>query len=117
MSTHSYIGIENSNGTVDYVYCHFDGYLDGVGKDLVNMSREDVRTLVDAGDMRCIGEPFSDGHNRQPKSAANIDVYRAKINELHAFGYLINRRGVWKYVAATDCAFHSLKPVLKKLSK
>ena len=34
MSTRSFIGIENLDGTVTGVYCHYDGYLDGVGATL-----------------------------------------------------------------------------------
>jgi hypothetical protein len=34
MSTRSRIAIENQNGSVTSVYCHFDGYISGVGKTL-----------------------------------------------------------------------------------
>lgn len=36
MSTRSAIGKLNENGTVDGVYCHFDGYPDGVGQTLMD---------------------------------------------------------------------------------
>jgi hypothetical protein len=36
MSTRSRIAIENHHGTVTSIYCHFDGYLEGVGKKLFN---------------------------------------------------------------------------------
>jgi len=32
MATRSRIAIENQDGTVTSIYCHFDGYLSGVGK-------------------------------------------------------------------------------------
>jgi hypothetical protein len=32
MSTRSRIAIENQNGSVTSVYCHFDGYISGVEK-------------------------------------------------------------------------------------
>jgi hypothetical protein len=32
MSTRSRIAIENQNGSVTSIYCHFDGYISGVGK-------------------------------------------------------------------------------------
>jgi hypothetical protein len=32
MSTHSFIAQKNSDGTITGVYCHFDGYPDGVGR-------------------------------------------------------------------------------------
>lgn len=36
MSTRSEIARINSDGTVNAMYCHFDGYFSGVGKDLIN---------------------------------------------------------------------------------
>lgn len=35
MITRSNIFIENADGTLDGVYCHFDGYLGGVGTALL----------------------------------------------------------------------------------
>jgi len=35
MSTRSYIGTLKDGNTVEYIYCHFDGYLKGVGRTLV----------------------------------------------------------------------------------
>ena len=57
MSTRSLIGIKNDVG-ITYVYCHFDGYLDGVGKTLVeNYDTEDkVRDLLEKGDMSSLGD-------------------------------------------------------------
>lgn len=37
MSTRSEIARINSDGTVNKMYCHFDGYFSGVGKDLINL--------------------------------------------------------------------------------
>ena len=34
MSTRSSIAVQNPDGTVAAVYCHFDGYLEGVGFEL-----------------------------------------------------------------------------------
>ena len=34
MSTHSRIGVQQNDGTIISIYCHFDGYIDGVGKTL-----------------------------------------------------------------------------------
>jgi len=36
MSTRSEIAKINSDGTVNEMYCHFDGYFSGVGRDLIN---------------------------------------------------------------------------------
>jgi hypothetical protein len=57
MSTRSYIGrLNQDDGTVDYVYCHHDGYPSGVGSILVkHYSRpEDVASLLELGDMSAL---------------------------------------------------------------
>ena len=58
MSTHSGIGIKRKDGSVDATYCHFDGYLDGVGKNLNNFFRDanKVSNLVSMGDLRSISD-------------------------------------------------------------
>lgn len=75
MSTRSSIAVEHANGSVSAVYCHFDGYLDGVGAALVadHASQEAAEALVALGDLRMVskrdgvfayhrdrGEPFED---------------------------------------------------------
>jgi len=56
MSTRSYIGRLNENGSVDYVYCHHDGYPSGVGSLLVNhyTRPEDVSALLELGDLSAL---------------------------------------------------------------
>ncbi len=55
MSTRSLIGIRE-NDSVRYIYCHHDGYLDGVGKMLVeNYNKPDkINELIDSGDHTAI---------------------------------------------------------------
>ena len=57
MSTRSLIGIRKDVG-ITYVYCHFDGYLDGVGITLVkNYDTEDkVNDILKNGDMSSLGD-------------------------------------------------------------
>ena len=57
MSTRSRIAIENQDGTVTSVYCHFDGYLEGVGKKLFeHYDREKTEQLVALGDLSQLNE-------------------------------------------------------------
>jgi hypothetical protein len=53
MATRSYIGVRNTDASVDYIYCHFDGYPEHNGKILTehysNASR--VRALLELGDL------------------------------------------------------------------
>lgn len=57
MSTRSRIAIENQDGTVTSVYCHFDGYVKGVGKILFeNYNREKTEQLVALGNLSQLNE-------------------------------------------------------------
>jgi len=53
MATRSRIAIENENGSVNSIYCHFDGYVDGVGAELqANYAdRSKVEALIALGDI------------------------------------------------------------------
>lgn len=57
MSTRSHIGILNQDGTIESVYCHFDGYVrGGVGQKLLNYQLEpQVRELLARGQLRTLG--------------------------------------------------------------
>ena len=58
MATRSFIGIQNTNGSVTGVYCHHDGYLEGVGATLTAhyTTAEQVRELVALGSLSSLGE-------------------------------------------------------------
>jgi hypothetical protein len=53
MSTRSRIAIENQDGSVTSIYCHFDGYTDGVGKMLEKWytTQAKVEALIELGDI------------------------------------------------------------------
>lgn len=64
MSTNCRIGILNPNGTVQSIYNHWDGYIDCVGKILLNHYTDEVkvRQLIDLGDLSMIGEEIGEKH-------------------------------------------------------
>lgn len=53
MSTNSTISIQNQDGTIDSIYCHWDGYLEWNGKILFQNfnTEEKVRELISGGDL------------------------------------------------------------------
>lgn len=57
MSTRSRIGIMNEDGTITSVYCHNDGYVNGVGAILQEyyMNPVDVYRLLILGDLSILG--------------------------------------------------------------
>ncbi len=64
MSTRSDIIVEHNDGTWKRVYCHFDGYPDGVGATLFEhySSQERAESVVAPGDMSSLYE-----HNDKPE--------------------------------------------------
>ena len=57
MSTRCYIGVEKEDKSVEYIYCHHDGYPAGVGKTLVEnyTSPESIQKLMALGDLSSLG--------------------------------------------------------------
>lgn len=62
MATRSYIAIRNSDGTVSGVYCHWDGYPEGVGKTLTTHynTPELVEELLKLGSLSSLGSTITD---------------------------------------------------------
>tara|TARA_Y100000593_G_scaffold33771_1_gene66321 strand:- start:495 stop:1046 length:552 start_codon:yes stop_codon:yes gene_type:complete len=56
MSTRSYIAVEQPNKQVHSIYCHFDGYLEGVGNHLLKYwnSEELANKLISFGDISSV---------------------------------------------------------------
>ena len=85
MSTRCRIGIENKNGTIASIYCHHDGYLEGVGEILVNhyKAEEKIRKLMELGDMSSLGtEPVENLRGWENSGLGTTDWTKA-YKELH----------------------------------
>lgn len=70
MSTRSRIGIirlKPGSGTpeVESIYCHFDGYPEGVGQMLLDhwMTPEKIDELLALGDLSCLGSVIGEKHD------------------------------------------------------
>jgi hypothetical protein len=65
MATRSNIGILNSDGTVDYIYCHYDGYVEHNGKILNEHYKTEskVRALIALGDLSTLGHEIGEQHD------------------------------------------------------
>lgn len=61
MSTRCRIGILNEDGSVDSIYCHFDGYLEGVGTELIESwtNEGSIRELIKLGNISSLGDCLS----------------------------------------------------------
>jgi len=64
MGTRSTIALEYADGTVEQIYCHWDGYLSNNGQILARHYSDPfkVRQLMDLGDMSSLGERIGTQH-------------------------------------------------------
>lgn len=133
MSTRSTIAVQHDNGKVSAVYCHFDGYLEGVGAKLSEYFSEPTtaQALVALGDLSCVksdigacvayhrdrGEPFD---QVKPHEYANREEYLTRSpNEIDDNGYrYFFADGEWlvwgRYEGATATP-KPLKPLLNAI--
>jgi len=117
MATRSRIGIENENGTITSIYCHFDGYPDGVGATLKEhyLSTQKVRMLLNLGDISILGEQIAtmDEHTfenpkegitvayhrdrgevkREARTDVSIEQFKNRLDE--DYGYVYSKGGNW----------------------
>ena len=87
MSTRSRIGIQNNDGTITSIYCHHDGYPEGVGEVLLNHYKDEtkIRKLLELGDMSSIGtEPIENPRAWEtPGIVGNLNNWMDLYAELH----------------------------------
>jgi hypothetical protein len=118
MATRSRIAIENQNGTVTSIYCHWDGYPSHNGKILTESygEREKVQALIDLGDISSLAknlepEPGSrhsitipaddttvayhrdNGEDLRSNSHRNRDHFVK--SDIEQWGYLFTLEGEW----------------------
>jgi hypothetical protein len=82
MATRSAIGFVEYDGSVTGIYCHWDGYLEGVGATLVSYYNDlyKVLDLLDQGDISSLRPEIGEQH---PFSPHGVDMPSAKYEELY----------------------------------
>ena len=129
MATRSTIAIENADGLVFQVYCHWDGYLSGVGKTLLDhyTTPEQVHELISHGDISSLGTTIGTKHDfnamgydgttfygrdrGESGCTARLftDFYDYTANhECQEYEYIMTKDGVW-LVSSDGYAYTSLK--------
>jgi len=89
MGTRSTIALEFADGTVEQVYCHWDGYLEHNGKILFEHYSDPfkLRDLIDMGDISSLGKvigkkhPFGPAYNEiniEKQAKIQKEVYAAR---------------------------------------
>lgn len=79
MGTRSTISIENDDGTVTGVYCHWDGYISHNGRILQEHYNTDelAQALIAGGDISSLGEQIGEEHPFDNPHEFGSDEYRA----------------------------------------
>ena len=80
MATRSTIALEFADGTVQQVYCHWDGYLDHNGKILQEHYTDPfkLRDLIDLGDISSLGPNIGRKHAFSPFEGDKADYEAAQ---------------------------------------
>jgi len=108
MATRSRIAVELDNGTVKSVYCHWDGYPDGVGNDLLNMrfsSTSEVEDFIDEGSRSTVDEPYYVKYGKSRGEELEEPDVHTSANEyfngdIEEYGYLFTKEGEWHVKSA-----------------
>jgi hypothetical protein len=105
MATRSRIAIENQDGTVDSIYCHFDGYISGVGKTLFeHYDQEKLEKLLELGDISTLGKSTEDteayhrdrGEDLHFESFKDVeDLFENGFGSGVEYVYCLTRHGIW----------------------
>jgi hypothetical protein len=83
MGTRSTIALEFADGTVQQVYCHWDGYLDHNGRILQDHYSDPfkLRDLIDLGDMSSLAPNIGTQHSFEKAPEGECTFYGRDRNE------------------------------------
>jgi hypothetical protein len=81
MATRSTIALEYADGTVDQVYCHWDGYLDHNGAILRDSYSDPfkLQKLMDLGDLSSLGPEIGEKHSFDTLAKYGTPEYEAEM--------------------------------------
>ena len=77
MSTNSRIGVVNKNGTITSIYCHWDGYPEGVGATLKEhyTDIEKINKLLELGDISSLKKDIGNKQNFNNPTPNTVIAY------------------------------------------
>ena len=136
MATRSTIALEYADGTVDQVYCHWDGYLSHNGKILMEHWQDPfkVQRMMDLGAMSTLGRDIGEKHDFNADSPdctffgrdrgesdvgakrfASFDDYEEN-HQYEEFEYILRTDGQW-YVSDHAADYVLLSVALEQQSQ
>ena len=100
MATRSRIAIELSDGTVKSVYCHNDGYFDGVGKELMKQFPEgtepiELEYFINEGDRTTVDMSYKEWRGEDVPADDVDSVNEFFSGDIEEYGYLYTQEGKW----------------------
>jgi (2Fe-2S) ferredoxin len=136
MGTRSTIALEFADGTVEQVYCHWDGYLSHNGKILQEHYSDPfkLQKLIDLGSLSVLDEEVEPtgahcfenaqkgvcvfygrdrGETEQGKSRFDHFLHYQNSADMQGFDYILRNDGKW-YVNVDDEGFVELSEAFKK---
>lgn len=100
MATRSRIAVELEEGKVISVYCHNDGYPDGVGERLMRLfpngtESSEVASYIKEGDRSTVNLSYKEwrGENCPPKKHKSVSEFFD--GDIEEYGYLYTSEGEW----------------------
>lgn len=120
MSTRCYIGIEMPSGSILTIYCHHDGYPEGVGDTLLwnYKDRDKVEELLKLGDISSLRSTLesTEAYHRdrgEPVHPARIRSEEDLIASWGEYLYKFNLRGNWEVKSLTSSkGWHSIEAAI-----
>jgi len=105
MATRSRIAVELQDGTVKSVYCHNDGYISGVGRDLKNKgfeSTDECEEFIDEGDRSTVDRSYKEWRNENCPHQVHKNRNEFFAGDIEEYGYLFTKEGNWVVKAYGD---------------
>ena len=106
MATRSRIAIENQDGTVTSIYCHWDGYTSGVGKMLEKWytTQAKVEALIELGNLSSLDETLETtvayardrGEDSHQAIYSNVEeLFEDGFGDIVEYVYCFTKDGIW----------------------
>lgn len=100
MATRSRIAVELEDGKVLSVYCHSDGYIDGVGKALMNAfpdgtDSSKIKDYIEEGDRSSVDLSYKEWRDEDCPPQENQTLKGFFNGDIEEYGYLYTKSGTW----------------------
>lgn len=122
MSTRSLIGIQLNKDTVEYAYCHWDGYPDNNGRILMESYRDiaKIKSLIEKGSFSSLTSTIEQlsCHDNAESCKINIKNYFSKKDICWSdYRYLYTTEKRWKVYDVYKNKIYYLDDLLEELDR